>query len=82
MARTKTTGRVFKSKALSIDPKLLADAEARARALRMNFSDYVRQCLIKDIYRGGAMTIMPLPPEDEAANGSHDVAPKKKHKTG
>lgn len=59
MPRKKTTGRVYKSKALSIDPKLLKDAEERARSLKMNFSDYVRRCLIVDIYQGGKMVITP-----------------------
>ncbi len=59
MARTKTTGRVYKSKAVSMDPKLLKDAEERARALKMSFSDYVRRCLIVDIYQGGKMVITP-----------------------
>jgi hypothetical protein len=61
MARTKTTGRIYKSKALSIDPKLLEQAESRARALGMNFSDYVRRVIIHDIDRGGSIKIDPMP---------------------
>lgn len=59
MPRKKTTGRVFKSKAVSMDPKLRADAEKRAAELEMSFSDYVRRCLIIDIYQGGKMVISP-----------------------
>jgi|KBSSwiStaDraftv2_1062776.scaffolds.fasta_scaffold7302263_1 hypothetical protein len=61
MARTKTTGRIYQSKALSIDPKLLLEAEERARALGMNFSDYVRRVIIFDLQRGGSIKIDPMP---------------------
>lgn len=59
MPRKKTTGRIYKSKAVSMDPKLQSDAEDRARSLNMSFSDYVRRCLIVDIYKGGKMVIEP-----------------------
>lgn len=61
MARTKTTGRIYKSKALSIDPNLLQDAEERARTLGMNFSDYVRRVIIQDLEKGGPIKIDPMP---------------------
>lgn len=67
MGRTKTTGRVYKSKAVSMEPKLRADAEARAKSLDMSFSDYVRRCLIMDIYQGGKMVISPR--GDQPAGG-------------
>lgn len=75
MPRKKTTGRVYKSKPVSFDPKLLEDAMKRAESLNMNFSDYVRQCLIKDIYRGGPMIRQPM----EEAPVTEDA---KKRKTG
>ena len=42
-----------------MDPKLRADAEKRAAELEMSFSDYVRRCLIIDIYQGGKMGFRP-----------------------
>ena len=69
MGRRKTTGRVYKSKGLSMDPELLRDAEERAASLKLSFSDYVRRCLVQDISSGGKFVIepTPAPTRDEAS---------------
>lgn len=59
MGRNKTTGRIYKSKAVSMEPQLRAAAEKRAKALKMSFSEYARRCIAEDVKRGGPISISP-----------------------
>ena len=59
MARSKTTGRIFKSKAISMEPTLRKAAEKRAASLKMTFSEYARRCIADDVRRGGGIIIAP-----------------------
>lgn len=59
MPRVKTTGRVYKSKSVSLEPELRAKAEARAASLGLSFSEYLRACLAVDIQKGGSIVIAP-----------------------
>lgn len=57
MGRNKTTGRIYKSKGLSLDPELWQRAEARAAELGWSFSEYARRCIEDDIRRGGDIIV-------------------------
>lgn len=59
MGRNKTTGRIFKSKGLSLNPELWKRAEARATELGWSFSEYARRCIEDDLRRGGDVVVRP-----------------------
>lgn len=43
-----------------MDDELFEDAKKRAEELKMNFSDYVRRCMIQDLYRKGPFVQEPM----------------------
>jgi hypothetical protein len=65
MAAKKKFGRTTVSAGISIDPHTYARAKARAKELRMGWSEYVRRCLDLDLGAGGEMVIRPSPSPDD-----------------
>jgi hypothetical protein len=56
-AQAKKTQRVYLSKGLSIHPKIYEEAVERSDALGLSFSQYVAQCLRRDLQAGGDFTV-------------------------
>ena len=61
MARKKTTGRIYISKSISLDPVLLEKIQERADELKLSFSEYISHIArLETEQKGKPFVIVPI----------------------
>lgn len=66
------TRRVYLSKGLSIHPEIYQEAVERSEALGLSFSQYVAQCLRRDLQVGGDFTVAQVSKPEKPPRSASD----------